>query len=53
MNILRVWLRLLLGTKQQNVGREAGVEKQTSCFEAWICAYRQRLDNDRGRRPVN
>ena len=49
MSILRTWLRFLLGNKRQPVRREVGDEKQTSCFEVWICAYRQRLDHDRAR----
>jgi hypothetical protein len=49
MSILRTWLRFLLGNKQRPVRSEVGDEKKKSCFEAWIWAYRQRLDDDRTR----
>ena len=49
MSILKTWLRLLLGTRDQSVDHEVGGKARVSCFEAWIQAYRQRLDHDRAR----
>jgi hypothetical protein len=51
MRILKTWLRLLLGSNRQQPARR-NLQRDVhgaSCFEAWICAYRRRLDNDRGR----
>ena len=51
MNLLKFWLRLLLRSKKQRPFRgEVKVSGPTpACFEAWIRAYRQRLNDDRGR----
>ena len=51
MNLLKFWLRLLLHSKKQRPLRgepKVGGPSRSS-FEAWIRAYRQRLNDDRGR----
>jgi hypothetical protein len=52
MNLLKFWLRLLLPSKKQRpLHGEAKIGGPSpSCFETWLRAYRQRLDDDRGRR---
>jgi hypothetical protein len=52
MRILKTWLRLLLGSRDQSVNHEVRGKVPASCFEAWIRAYRQRLENDRSERPA-
>jgi hypothetical protein len=51
MNPLKFWLRLLLPSKKQPpYPDEAKVGGPSpSYFAAWIRAYRQRLEDDRGR----
>ena len=50
MRILKTWLRLLLGSRDQSVDHEVRGKVPASCFEAWIRAYRQRLESDRSER---
>ncbi len=51
MKILMRWLRILLRSKKQSVGRkEDSGTSGSSSFETWIGAYRQRLDDGRGER---
>jgi hypothetical protein len=52
MSILNTWLRLLLGKKHQSVNHAVGGKVPASCFEAWIRAYRQRLESDRSQRQI-
>ncbi len=48
--ILKIWSRLLRRRQQPERREPAASGPDSACFEAWIRAYRQRLDNGRGRR---